>query len=193
MARWQAWKSLCVGALFAGFLSSNAMAADPVLSFTASPANPAPGGQVTLSFNIAAAVDLYAYQFSVNFNPAVLRAVSGAQGSFLTSVGPTSFGPGVINNTTGVVDVVYASLFGTGPGATGSGTLATLTFNVIAAGTSPITFSDTLFLNSALNTITTQLVNGTVVAAIPEPSAALLLAAGLVGVGAMRLRKARAA
>ena len=47
-----------------------------VLSVSASPTGPVPGGQVTLSFNIASAIDLYAYQFSVNFNPVVLQAVA---------------------------------------------------------------------------------------------------------------------
>lgn len=179
MARWQAWKSLCVGALFAGLVSSHAMAADPVLSVTASPTTPVPGGQVTVNVNISGISDLFAYQFALEFNPSFLQGVSGVQGPFLPAVGSTTFGASVVSSPTAYF--VYGSLFGTGPGASGSGVLATLTFNVLGNQYGSFAVSDVLFLNSSLQPITV----------VPEPSAALLLAAGLAGVGALRLRKAR--
>jgi hypothetical protein len=194
MACWQAWKKSFCTALFVGLASTQALAADPILSITATPSPAVSGSQVTLNVRISGVVDLFAWQFSLAFNPAVLQAVGGTEGSFLTGAGTTSYSPGVIDNTTGKVSFAYSALFGAGPGASGTGVVANMTFNAIAAGSSALNFSDVLFLNTNLNTITLQVTNGNLlVSAVPEPTTALLFAAGLLGVGALRLRKTQAA
>ena len=195
MSCWQAWKKSFCTALFVGLVSTQATAqVTPVLSITATPDPGISGSQVTLNVRITGVVDLFAWQFSLAFNPAVMQAVSGSQGSFLTSLGTTSYSPGVIDNSAGKVNFAYSALFGPGPGASGTGILANMTFNAISVGSSALTFSDVLFLNANLDAIGLQVNNRSLtVSPIPEPTTALLLVAGLAGVGALRLRKMQAA
>jgi hypothetical protein len=56
--------------------------------------------------------------------------------------------------------VADCTLLGNVPGVSGSGTLATITFNVKGAGESPLTLWDVALLNSLEHSITTQVVSG---------------------------------
>ena len=108
----------------------------------ASVGSPAVGQQLTLSLNIAEAENVAGYQATVQFDTTALRYVSGANGDFLPA-GAFFVDPKVEGN---LVKLNAASLAGE---SNGDGTLATLTFEVIAVKASTLTLSDVLLTNSA--------------------------------------------
>lgn len=92
------------------------------------------------NFNVLAETSdrVYGAQFTLNFNPAMVDAVSAAAGGFLGQGGAsvheaTSMGSGSIT--------FAVTRTGTSTGATGSGVLATVTLHAKSAGTTPLDFS----------------------------------------------------
>lgn len=168
-----------------------AWAADPVLSLSASPAPAVVGSPVTLSVLIDGITDLYAFQYSLAFNPSLLQVTGVSEGSFLSAGGGTFFGAGTVDNTAGTVSFLFDTLVGSLPGVSGSGTLATISFSAIGGGTSALSFSDVFFYNSLLAPIAVQATNGSLtVSAVPEPAPLAMLALGLAVVGLARRRAA---
>lgn len=189
MNHWHARKrGLAAAALGALAAAASAQTA-PVLSLAATPSPGLVGAPVTVAVAIAGVVDLYAYQFSLAFDPGVLQATSVTQGAFLPAGGSTFFSGGTIDNTLGTVSFTAGALIGSLPGVSGSGVLGSIGFNVTAAGTSPLVFSDVLLLNSGLFDITVQAQNATLVTAIPEPGTWLLFGLGLAGVAGLARRR----
>jgi opacity protein-like surface antigen len=185
------WKNSLCAALLAGAAMTPAFAADPVLSVSASPSPVAQGSSVSLSVLIADVIDLYGFQFSLSFNPALLQATSVSEGSFLGTGGSTFFGAGSINNTTGTIDFTFDTLQGAVPGVSGAGTLASISFSAVGAGTTSLTFGDVLLLNSSLADITTTVTNGSLtVTPVPEPATYVLFALGLAAVARRRMMAA---
>lgn len=190
MVSWQGLKRRLWSVVFLGVLSAQSAFAVPVLSITATPDPAVKGSPVVLSVLISGIADLYAFQYTLSFNAAVLQATGVTEGSFLSSRGNTYFDGGSIDNTAGKVSLSFDSLIGPGAGASGNGMLARIAFNVINTGTSTLAFSDVLFLDSALNTITVQ-ADSRVLVAVPEPAALALFCLGLAGLSALRLNGRR--
>jgi general secretion pathway protein D len=112
----------------------------------------------------------------------VLSAVSITEGAFLPRGGATFFIPGTIDNTVGSITFTADTLQTAIAGVSGSGIFATIDFQALALGTSAITLSNVILLDSNLAEIPVNTVDGNIsVSAVPEPSPTFLLALGLAG------------
>ena len=190
MAKSRALKKNMLAAVILAAMATTAASA-ATLSLVPSTTSPAVGGVVSFNVLVSGITDLYGFQYSLNFNPAVFKAVSGTEGSFLAAGGSTYFSPGTIDNTAGKISFVFDTLLGPTTGVSGSGVLETLSFNVAATGSSTFTFSDVLFLNSANADIamtTTPLTLN--VSAVPEPATYAMMGLGIAGLLAWRRRAA---
>ena len=121
-------------------------ATDAVLSISPSPViSPAVGEQLTLNLNITAGEAVAGYQFIVRFDPTALRYVESGNGEYL----PTGafFVQPVVNRDR--VELAATALAGV---SNGDGTLATITFEVMAVKASTLTLSETLFADDQGNT-----------------------------------------
>jgi hypothetical protein len=187
------WKHFIAAVLLGA--TTQAWAA-PILSVNTGPAVQV-GTTVTYNIEIADIADLFGYEFSINYDANYLRALSAAEGGFLATAGSTYGDVGTIDQASGTISYFFNSLIGFVPGASGSGLLATISFETIGVGTSAVSIVDTLFLNSDLNDIVVQAQSGTSVVLaepggpvdVPEPASALLFGAGLAGAAALRRRR----
>ena len=113
------------------------------LKFLPSPVqSPAVGEQLTLSINIANGENVAAYQATVQFDDSALRYISSAIGDFL----PAGAFPLPAEASGNTVTLAAVSLTGE---SAGDGTLATITFEVIAVKESTLTLSGVLLSDSA--------------------------------------------
>ena len=121
-------------------------ATDAVVSVSPSPViSPAVGKQLTLNLNITAGEAVAGYQFIVRFDPTALRYVESGNGEYL----PTGafFVQPVVNRDR--VELAATALAGV---SNGDGTLATITFEVMAVKPSTLTLSEPLFADDQGNT-----------------------------------------
>ena len=183
-------RSLCVLALAFGFVAS--ATADPVFKVTA-PANATLGSTFAVDVFATDLADLYAFQFDLLFDPALLQFLGATEGAFLASGGETTFFDGGINNGLGAIEFVFDTIIGPGPGVSGSGALAHFNFLAIGSGTSLLSLANVLALDTQFNLIDVGLEGGQVQVAasstVPEPGTLALLALGLAGLGFSRRRK----
>lgn len=168
-------------------LVSPAQAA-PVLQMSA--VNSATGFDLTVSAQDVE--DLYAYQFTLNFNPALLSGQDVIEGAFLPSAGSTFFSPGTVDNIAGAVTFVFGTLVGPIDGVDGSGDLATFSFDIAQAGFASFSLSDVLLLDASGAEMAADVLDfGTQVGEVPEPGSLWLGAVGvfaLLGSRAIRPR-----
>jgi hypothetical protein len=154
-----------VGVIFFGPIPVGAV---PVVRVQPSLSTPGLGSLFDVSVEVSSVTDLYAFQFDIRFNPAILSGESVMEGSFLPSGGDTSFVPGAIDNSAGTISFTVDSLFDIVPGVSGSGRLAALRFQTLAGGTSPIDLSRVVLLDSSLADISFIAEGGTI-STVPEP------------------------
>jgi hypothetical protein len=147
--------------------------------------NVTPGTSFDIDISVSDVADLYAFQFSVAYNPDVLSPVTVLPGDLLG----TSFFPGTLDETTGLISFISDTLTGPGPGVTGSGSLATLRFLASANGSSALPVSDVILLDSVAGEIPVTVANGAV-NVVPEPSSLLFGGAGLALLLGLRIRRA---
>ena len=127
------------------------------LKFFPSPIqSPAVGEQLTLSLNIADGESVAAYQATVQFDDSALRYISSAIGDFL----PAGAFPLPVDASGNTVTLGAVALAGE---SNGDGTLATITFEVIAVKASTLKLSDVLLSDSAETASTPQVEDGQIV------------------------------
>ena len=127
---------------------------DAVVSVSPSPViSPAVGERLTLNLKITAGEAVAGYQFTVRFDPTALRYVESGNGEYL----PTGafFVQPVVNRDR--VELAATALAGV---SNGDGTLATLTFEVMAVKPSTLTLSEPLFADDQGNTFLPQVEGG---------------------------------
>lgn len=135
---------------------------------------------IDLTVNVRDVVDLYGYQFTLNFNPTLLTALGGTQGAFLQAAGSTGFYPGDIDNDAGSISFVLDFLEGAVDGVSGSGDLATFSFGIDQGGLAGFSFSEVVFLDSTLTDIAIDAGDLVVqVGEVPEPGSLWLAGVGL--------------
>ncbi len=147
------------------------------------------GDTFTVPVSITDTPDLTSWQFDLAFDPSIVNADSVTEGPLMSSFGMTSFGPGVIDNTSGLISLVTDSYVDLPPDPSGSGVLADVDFTALAPGVSPLTLQN-VFLN--LSDTGFDIANGQITvtgSAVPEPTTLMLLASGIVLLGALRLVK----
>lgn len=171
------FRHIVIAAATLGMCGVGSALAAPMLMLSPSPTPVVVGDTLNLSVKASDFTDLYGFQYTLNFNPAIYKAVASSEGNFLQTGGATFFDGGVIDNATGVISFVLSTLLGTGSGASGSGLLASFEFEALASGPGTFSFSDALFIDSNLNAITVALPSLTV-SAVPEPTTICLMALG---------------
>jgi general secretion pathway protein D len=119
------------------------------------------GNTFAVPVSVSGVSDLYAYQFDLSYDPSALQLLSINEGQLLQSAGSTFFIPGTIDNTAGTATSIADSRVGMIPGASGDGDLAIFDFKALSIGTSTLTLSNMILLDSSLNPIAFITANGT--------------------------------
>ena len=128
-----------------------------VVSISPSPVtSPAIGDQLTLNLNISAGEAVVGYQATVRFDATALRYIESSTSDYLP-LGAFVVPPAVNGNS---VKLVSAALIGA---SDGDGTLATLTFEVVAARTSTMSLSDVLLADNKGDIFSPRVEGGQVV------------------------------
>ena len=142
---------LCFGITSLSY-SQAVVSVDPVES-----SSPAVGSQLTIRLKVTNARNVVAYEAGVNFDTSALRYVSSTNGSYL----PTGafFAPPQVSG--GRVTVTATSV--SGAGGASSGTLASVTFRVVAVKKSTLRLTNVILADSNANTLTVRTRNGSVV------------------------------
>ena len=125
---------------------------DTVSLLPASVQSPNIGQQLKLSLKIASGENVAGYQATVQFDDTALRYVESSNSDYLSDGG--FFVPPILEGN--LVKLNAVSLAGE---SKGNGTLATLTFEVIAVKASTLTLSDVLLSNSTGETFAPQVEN----------------------------------
>ena len=134
----------------------------PTVSITPSLiVSPTVGKEFVIKVDIAGVQDVAGYQATVHFDPSALRYVDSANGSYLPA--GALFVPPVVSANQ--VTLAATSL---SEESEGVGTLATLTFEVVAMKPSQITLSDVMIMKQDLTSIPIIVKNGDVVASSEE-------------------------
>jgi hypothetical protein len=149
----------------------------------------------TIPVSVSGTAGLTSYQFDLSFNPSVLEVLSfddsttdfatvaSDEGGFLTGI------TGFIDNSAGVVSGIADSMsFVSGPGLTPGGTIADVTFEALASGTSDLTLSNAYLTdnNNFLSSVTGDFTLASGEIRVPEPETLSLLGIALWALGAAR-------
>ena len=119
----------------------------------------AAGEELIVSINITGGAGVAGYQVTVNFDPTALRYISGGNADYL----PAGAFATPVAATDNSVTIAATSLTGAAPDA--DGTLATVTFEVVAAKVSTISLSNVTLADATANALEVIAVDGMVTVA----------------------------
>jgi hypothetical protein len=126
-----------------------------------------PGESFTISVSIRDVVNLFSYETKIGFDNVVLEPVSVEEGPFIMDQTTSPIGTFFLL----IIEADYVHVAcvtqGNYPGVSGSGTLFTVTFNVVNAGTSDLHVYDSILLDSNVVHIQHDTADGLVRATIP--------------------------
>lgn len=121
------------------------------------------GSTLTVNVNAANVSNLYGYDFKLYYDTRVLDIKKATEGTFLKSNGPTFFKIKEMNdnyNSTHGRVWFYSTLLAPSKPAVGSGTVATLEFKSVRAGTAVINLYDAKLVDSNSGKIDSTLTGG---------------------------------
>jgi hypothetical protein len=154
------------------FAAMSTAFADAIVKVDGPGTQPVVGQTFAVHVDIVGVTDLAFWQTDLNYDPAELSVVSVDEGPFLQTAGTTSFVPGTDHPAMGVITSIADALFGTGPGASGSGTLVTVDFKALRAGPTSLYVSNVILGDSNGMDINFTTAPGTVTPTpTPEPAA----------------------
>ena len=116
------------------------------------------GDTITINVNVDDITDLKGYEFRLRYNTEILDATDIKASSFLSS--NLYCVKREIDNSEGVIWIACMMPLGSGNGVSGSGTLETITFEVMGKGKSDLDLSSTVFGDRAGKAISHDVEDG---------------------------------
>jgi general secretion pathway protein D len=130
-------------------------------------------GSVSVDIDVTGALSLGAYEFQLEWDPAVLGFVAVTNGPFLGSTGNSVFCPAPTVDTVSSLHHLTFTCTATGVvGPSGSGTLATVQFATNGAGTTTLDLHDGVLTTLLLVDLPASESDGTVTVVVPTPTPA---------------------
>jgi len=172
MKAWQGFLlgvALVAGVAFIAYHFTFASAQQAVVRLDPSSQNVNVGDSFSVNVMLDDVSNLGSYEFTLQFDPSLAAFGSVANGTFLGSSGRTVYCPSpIVDAANGTVRVGCATS-GTEGGVTGSGELATVTFNALAEGDSPLDFAAISLSDPLSNDIPAATEGGSVIIGSPTP------------------------
>jgi hypothetical protein len=190
----------CLAGLVLG--AATPASAVPIISVS-SPTSVTNNSVFTVDILISGVTDLFFFQFAINWDPSVLSAVQQQPGSILLNADPGQqfIDPGH-DNFLGEI-FYFDTLIGPIPGASGNGTLLSVTFLAllppgVMSGVSPISVNFNtpdggggLFDSNFQPILPSSITNASVTVSVPEASTLSLFAMGLTVIAIASLWRRR--
>ena len=137
------------------------------VNLSPSPLHLPPGGTGELNLNVTGAPGLFGAEAHLTFDPSIVEVVDADLGQEGTQVAlgdllsPDFVAMNQADNVSGTVDIALTQLAPTPP-CQGDGTLATITFQAVATGTSPVGFEELILAHVEGTEIPADVYSGTV-------------------------------
>lgn len=119
------------------------------------------GEEFTVNIDIETTEDVFAVEFSLYFDPSIIKVEKIIEGDFLNEGGAPIYNVSTINNVSGKIEFA-CTRFNTKSGVTGSGTLSVIKFIGEGAGSSAIHLQKVVVVDSNINELTVSANDGSV-------------------------------